>query len=58
MENNTYKSYKKIRKTWNINPIEQVKESVYQYNRNAFKEELRRTLNQLDEDDYTDEYAY
>ena len=43
---NSYKLNKKIRKNWNINPVEKIKKSKRKYNRKKIKQEFRKKLNE------------
>lgn len=44
MNNSNYKIYKKIRKTWEISPVEKIKDSNKKYDRNKSKNELRKEI--------------
>jgi hypothetical protein len=54
MENQYFKSHKKLRKTWAINPSEKVKESIRQYKRTAVKQNLKKIIDE--ELELMDEY--
>ena len=54
MENQYFKSHKKLRKTWAINPSEKVKESIKRYKRTSVKQDLRKVINE--ELDILEEY--
>lgn len=45
-ENQYYKSYKKVRKTWDRNPVEQVVKSKKEYDRNCAKKEIKEVIDE------------
>lgn len=50
MNENNYKAYKKIRKTWDINPKTRIVKSNKVYNRNKAKKDLKNFIREeLDE---------
>ena len=51
MKNDGIKAYKKIRKSWEINPRERVVESKKEYDRNEAKKELKESFAELDDYD-------
>jgi hypothetical protein len=53
-DNQYYKAYKKVRKTWNIRPVEKVVTSKKEYDRNEAKQHVRLVVDEELEayDDY------
>jgi|WetSurSiteA1Bulk_404760.scaffolds.fasta_scaffold21454_3 hypothetical protein len=50
-ENTTYKSWKKIRRTWDINPVERVVPSKKEYDRQKAKKQMKEIIDEELSDD-------
>lgn len=59
MKNARFDAYKRQRKTWEISPVEKVKDSAKRYDRNSAKIETKSVINaSISELDPEDEYEY
>lgn len=56
-KNHTFELHKRIRRTWNINPTEQVVLSKKEYDRNTSKKEVARIIDAELDEEYADEYV-
>ncbi len=45
-ENSYYKAFKKVRRTWDRNPVEQVVKSKKENNRNEAKQQIRQIVDE------------